>query len=88
MFGEIDDGGLMRLRVSGLTIGIAFLVRIAEGWWRWRLFMANVVGGETYEAPDKANDGPRWGCIWCCNGELSGEALANDDRSEEPDVMD
>lgn len=32
MLGEIDDGGLMRVRVSGLTIGIGLRDRIADGW--------------------------------------------------------
>ena len=50
--------------------------------------MANVVGGDTYEEPGRANEGARCGCIWCCIGELSGEALAKEDRSDEPDVTD
>ena len=32
MLGEIDDGGLMRVRVSGLTIGIGLRDRMADGW--------------------------------------------------------
>lgn len=32
--GDIDSGGLATLiPVLGFTIGIAFLVRIADGWW-------------------------------------------------------
>jgi len=48
MAGEMDDGGLIRVRVSGLTIGIGFLDLMAEGWWIFRLlFIANVLGGDT-----------------------------------------
>jgi len=31
MPGEMDDGGLARVRESGLTIGMGFLDRIADG---------------------------------------------------------
>lgn len=34
MPGEMEEGGLeTRMPVLGLTIGMAFLDRIAEGWW-------------------------------------------------------
>lgn len=34
MAGDIDDGGLATLiPVLGLTMGMAFRVRKAEGWW-------------------------------------------------------
>jgi hypothetical protein len=34
MPGEIDEGGLeTRMPVLGLTMGMAFRVRTAEGWW-------------------------------------------------------
>lgn len=32
MAGEMEDGGLMRVRVSGLTIGIGLRDRMADGW--------------------------------------------------------
>lgn len=32
MAGEMEDGGLIRVRVSGLTIGIGLRDRIADGW--------------------------------------------------------
>lgn len=28
------------------------------------------------------------GCIWCCSGEVSGEPLESDDRSEEAEWME
>jgi hypothetical protein len=31
MLGEMDDGGLMRVRVSGFTMGIGVRDRMAEG---------------------------------------------------------
>ena len=92
MLGEIDDGGLMRVRVSGLTIGIGFRDRIADGWWSLRLwFIAKFDGGEVNaECVDDGRDkaGASCGWIWCCTGELSGEPLDRDDRSEEPEVTD
>lgn len=51
--------------------------------------MAKAVGGETYEAaPGRARAGAMCGCICCCNGELSGDPLDSDDRSEEPEATD
>lgn len=46
MLGEIDDGGLMRLRVSGLTIGIGLRDLIADGWCSFMAFIEKFAGGE------------------------------------------
>lgn len=59
MLGEMLDGGLIRVRVSGLTMGIGLRDRIADGWCSLRLFMAKAVGGETYAAPGRFNVGAR-----------------------------
>lgn len=51
--------------------------------------MANDVGGDTYDAAlGTFSVGARCGCICCCSGELSGDPLDRDDRSDEPDVTD
>lgn len=92
MPGEMDDGGLARVRESGLTIGMGFLDRMADGWCIFRLwFMARFVGGETYaECPALGRDraGVKCGWIWCWRGEFWGEPLDSEDRSEEPEVTD
>lgn len=48
--GEIDEGGLAtRMPVLGFTIGMAFRVRIADGWWILRLLLLLAkLGGTTY----------------------------------------
>lgn len=88
MFGEMEDGGLIRVRVSGFTIGIGFRDRITDGWcsFGW-LFREKVEGGEMYGAVD-VDGRENAGVIWCCRGECWGEPLERDDRSDVPDVMD
>jgi len=67
MPGEMDDGGLMRVRVSGLTMGIGFRDRMADGWCSLRLwFMAKLEGGDTYAEcaePGTEREGVRCGWI-------------------------
>lgn len=46
MLGEMDDGGLMRFRVSGLTIGIGLRDRIADGWCNFIELFIEKFGGE------------------------------------------
>ncbi|KAH9830241.1 hypothetical protein Tdes44962_MAKER09061 [Teratosphaeria destructans] len=82
------SGGEATDRVLGSTMGIAFRVRCAIGWWS---FIAcwwydaccatglNVFGG----AEERRKDGFEVGCTCCCSGEPSGEPEDSEPRSEE-----
>lgn len=63
--GEIDDGGLaIRMPVLGLTIGIAFLVRTADGWWILIGLLMLARFGETKEGALEDKDMAGGTC--CC----------------------
>jgi len=95
--GEMDNGGLATLiPVLGLTIGMAFLVRMAEGWWIFSWVVGLLLWKpefglyELVEADDIEKLGATCGVgwIWSCNGDDSGEPLDSDERSDDEEWID
>jgi hypothetical protein len=64
--GEIDDGGLAtRMPVLGLTMGIAFLVRSADGWW---IFMGLLMVEKFGDTNGAAVEDKEIAGVTCCCG--------------------
>lgn len=87
--GDTDGGGLDMLRpVAGLMMGMALRARVAEGWWSFKpeCWLWYVGGMNAGEVELRENGGAT--VMGCCVGELCGELLASDDRSEDELCID
>lgn len=87
--GDTDGGGLdIVMPVAGLIMGMALRVRVAAGWWSFRVDVWAENMGGTKGGDDELSRKPDATCCGRCVGECSGELLAKDDRSEDALWMD
>jgi len=86
--GETDCGGLERAPVNGLTIGMALRILVAAGWWSFScvgwLWYDGTYGWEVEEREKVELETSTWR-DW---GLDSGDPLANEERSDEAELMD
>jgi hypothetical protein len=87
--GDADGDGLdMVMPVAGLMMGIAFRVRVADGWCSFRVecWLWNAGGMKAGEDEFRENVGAMVLCGWL--GEPLGDSLASDDLSDDPLCME
>lgn len=83
----------MVIPVVGLTMGMTLRVRLAAGWLKliWLGLAATLAWTKALvEAGEREMAGVTCctGWIWCCRGEVSGEPLESEERSDEAEWME
>lgn len=86
--GDTEAGGLDRAPSFGFTIGIAFRMRVAAGWCNFKVdtLKPEWTNGWEFELREKLAEGDR--LTWVDWGELEGDPLDSEERSEEEELID